>query len=263
MLLNQAPGTLSDGGTAQLPFGNTNDPSALTLFYPEGGRPGERFPLLTFGNGTSASPTFYEELIGFVVTYGFVVVAANSGKVGSGAEMLQALDWALAQDQQSGSPIQGRVERMQLGAFGHSQGGSGTVHVGADPRIRAIAPLSFAALLNDTGAATADVQCPAFYTLAQHGDFPVDDIRAAADATPAPTVWGVTNGGDHGEYADKADDPGVSGLTTNDALRTRAAIAAWFDWQLHGKEELRGLFVGPNCGFCRDSNWSLFESKGF
>jgi len=72
----------------------------------------------------------------------------------------------------------------------------------------------------------------------------------------------VTNGGNHDEYTDIADDPGVSGLTSNDGLRVRAAIAAWFSWQLKGKNALRPLFVGQDCGFCRDANWKTFESKG-
>jgi hypothetical protein len=93
-------------------------------------------------------------------------------------------------------------------------------------------------------------------------------VREAHNETKTPTVFGVTNGGDHDEYADVEDDPGgvlsLAGLTSRDGRRTRAAITAWFDWQLKGKEELRPLFLGPSCGFCRDSdNWSTFESKAF
>jgi hypothetical protein len=78
-----------------------------------------------------------------------------------------------------------------------------------------------------------------------------------------PTAFGVTNGGNHDDYTDIADDPHISGLTSNDGKRARAAIAAWFDWQLKGKANLRSLFVGPSCGFCKDANWKMFESKGF
>jgi len=119
-------------------------------------------PLLTWGNGTVCSPSFYDALIDHVVSYGFIVIGANTSNVGTGVEMLKAVEWALAEDKDASSPIHGRVDGDHIGAFGHSQGGAGTVLVGADPRIRAIAPLSGAPL---SGAQDAGVliQCPAFY----------------------------------------------------------------------------------------------------
>lgn len=267
MLLNQAPGTVTTGTQSLVPLGNSNDPSAFTLFYPEAGAREERLPLLTWGDGTFTSPTFYEALLNHIASYGFIVVATNSADVGTGKEMLQAVDWALAQNEKPDSPIYGRIDSKRIGALGHSQGGSGTVMAGADPRVRAIAPLS-GAPLSDRQAASERVQCPAFYMTTPGDVATPEEIRAAHNETKTPTVFGVTKAGDHDEYADVEDDPGgvlsLAGLTSNDGKQTRAAIAAWFDWQLKGKEELRPLFLGPSCGFCRDANnWSVFESKGF
>ena len=67
---------------------------------------------------------------------------------------------------------------------------------------------------------------------------------ARNDAVMAPAVYGVTVTGDHDEYTDVVDDPNVPGLTSNDARNSRAAVAAWFDWQLKGKAAVRELFVG-------------------
>ncbi|MCC7461355.1 MAG: hypothetical protein IT480_02715 [Gammaproteobacteria bacterium] len=33
--------------------------------------------------------------------------------------------------------------------------------------------------------------------------------------------------------------------------------AAWLAWQLKGDEQASRLFVGPDCGLCRDSLWSV------
>ncbi len=266
-LLNQGVDTVTTGTTTLVPVDNINDPSGFTLFYPEGGDEDERFPLLTWGNGTFTSPTFYESLINHVVSYGFIVIASNSADVGSGEEMLQAVEWALAQDEDSESPIYGKLDREQIGALGHSQGGSGTVMVGQDERIKAIAALSGVPLQN-TEEEVAKIQCPTFYTTTTGDAATPESVQAAYDATLTPAVFGVTNGGDHDEYADVDDDPGgilaFAGLTSNDGKRTRAAIAAWFDWQLKGKGELSALFLGEDCGFCGDSdNWSMFQSKGF
>lgn len=261
-LLNQGKGTITGGSSALLPLGNTNDPSGFTLFYPTGGPAGERLPLLTWGNGTFCSPTFYDALINHVVSYGFIVVGANTSNVGTGVEMLKAVDWALAQDQDMQSPIHGRVDRDHIGAFGHSQGGAGTCMTGADPRIKAIAPLS-GAPLSDRRDASVDIQCPTFYVTTEGDIATPDSIMQVYDFMKVPTAFGVTNGGNHDDYTDIADDPHISGLTSNDGQRARAAIAAWFDWQLKGKTNLRSLFVGPSCGFCKDSNWKTFVSKGF
>ena len=97
-VLNVAKGVVSGGSSALIPLGNSNDPSAFTLFYPKGGGAGETFPILTFGNGTFCSPTFYDELIGHVVSYGFIVIAPNTSNTGTGKEMLQGVDWVIEQN---------------------------------------------------------------------------------------------------------------------------------------------------------------------
>jgi dienelactone hydrolase len=173
--------------------------------------------------------------------------------------MLKAVEWALSQNDKADSPIHGMVDGEHIGSFGHSQGGEGSVETGADPRIDAIAPLSAGPM----GDGEAKIHCPAFYTLSENDVVTPESYRPSYEATKSPSVLGVTNGGDHDDYSDKADDPGIPGLTSNDGLRTRAAIVAWFEWQLKGKAAIKSLFVGKDCGFCRDANWKTFESKGF
>jgi hypothetical protein len=258
-LKNQGTGTISGGTMGTIGEGG-DDPSGFTLFFPQTVQSGERLPLLTWGNGTFCSPTLYDELMNFIVSYGYVVIASNTSNAGTGAEMLKAVEWALAENDKAASPIHGMVDPDKIGAFGHSQGGEGAVNTGKDPRIRAIAPLSAGPM----GSGEANIQCPAFYTLTANDVVTPASYRASYDATKTPSAYGVTNGGDHMEYTDKANGLGLPGLTSNDALMTRSAITAWFDWQLKGKKELQPLFVGMDCGFCKDAtNWMSFESKGF
>jgi hypothetical protein len=205
------------------------------------------------------SPTLYDELFDHIVSYGYVIVATNTSNAGTGAEMLKAVDWALAENDKADSPIHGLIDEDAIGAFGHSQGGEGAVNTGADPRIKALAPLSAGPM----GDGEAKITCPTFYTLTADDVVTPDSYRASYDATTAPSVYGVTSGGDHMEYTDKADGLNTSGLMSNDAEMTRAAITAWFEWQLKGKQQIQPLFVGTGCGFCEDANWMSFESKGF
>jgi Chlorophyllase enzyme len=259
-LLNQAAGTVSGGSAALIPLGNSNDPSAFTLYFPRGGRAGETFPILTFGNGTFCSPTFYDEFIGHVVSYGYVVIAPNTSNTGSGAEMLQGVDWVIAQSKQSGSPLFGKVDVEHIGAFGHSQGGAGTCRAGADPRVDAIATLSGTSSVNE-------IKCPAFFltTGGEAGSSPDMRIMETLGATSKPSMYGITVGGNHDEYSDKADE-GVTafiGLTSNDGLQSRAAVTAWFDWQLKGMPEVGELFRQKPCKFCNRENLQRLDLKGF
>lgn len=255
-LLNQAMGTISGGTRASIPANHDNDPSAFTLYFPENAQAGERFPLLTFGNGTFCSPTFYDTLIGHVVSFGYIVIAPNTSNTGSAEEMLKGVEWALAQDMQSGSPIFEKVNRDQIGAFGHSQGGAGTCRAGADARIKTVVPLSGT-------TAPADIKGTAFFVTTGGEAMSSSGIETAFNNAKGPAVYGVTMSGNHDEYTDVEDDPMVSGLTSDDAKQSRAAVAAWFDWQLKSKAENKGLFVGDSCGFCKNSTWGTIKSKGF
>src|SRR5262249_1672777 len=154
--------------------------------------------------------------------YGYVVIASNTADAGKGTEMLKAVEWAIAQNDKADSPIHGIVDVEHIGSFGHSQGGEGAVNSASDPRIDAVAPLS----AGPKGAGEAKIRCPAFYTLTASDVVTPEQYRPSYEETTTPSVLGVTTKGDHDEYSDKADDPGIPGLTSNDALYTRSAIVA-------------------------------------
>jgi hypothetical protein len=265
-LLNQGMGTIQGGTAAQYPAGTTEDPSAFTLYFPENSSAGEKFPLLTFGNGTYVNPTYYDELIGHVVSHGFVVIGANDSMTGSGQQMLTAIEWATAQAADKSSPIFGKVDVEYIGAFGQSQGGVETCMAGMDPRVDAIAPLSGVPF--DTTNA-ANLKASAFfvnsYYEANNGGMGMN-VETFYNSVTVPAIYGVLASGNHNSYGDIADDPGYGdelGGKADDGRGSRAAVTAWFDWQLKGKKEVRALFVGANCGFCSGSTWQTIKSKGF
>src|SRR5262249_53689083 len=163
-----------------------------------------------------------------------------TSNAGTGTEMLKAVDWALAQNDQADSPIHDMIDKDKIGAFGHSQGGEGAVNTATDPRIKALAPLS----AGPKGDGEAKIQCPTFYTLTMNDVVTPDSYRASYDDTKAPAVYGVTSGGDHMEYTDIADGLNIPSLMSNDAKMTRGAITAWFEWQLKARAEIKPLFVG-------------------
>jgi dienelactone hydrolase len=232
------------------------------VYVPDNAQAGERFPLLTFGNGTFCSPTFYDELITHVVSHGYIVVAANTSTVGTGAPMLKAVDWALAQNTQDAGPLSGKIDVEHIGAFGHSQGGAGTCNAGLDARIDTIVPLSGVPLNEDAGTGTiSKIKVPVFFVTTADEASGSTLIEDSFNAATVPAAYGVTISGNHDEYTDVADDPGVPGLTSNDAKNSRAGVTAWFEWQLKAKTAARALFAGTSCGLCAGSTWKSLKSK--
>jgi hypothetical protein len=43
-------------------------------------------------------------------------------------------------------------------------------------------------------------------------------------------------------------------------VRAAAAVVAWLEWQLRGDANAAKMFVGNDCGLCRDPAWK-FEAK--
>lgn len=261
-LENQGKGTLQGATESMYPANNQDDPSAFTVYFPDDA-PGESFPLVTWGNGTFVVPTYYDELIEHLVSHGFVVVGANDSQVGSGTPLLKAVEWAIDQSKDMSSPLFGKIDSQHVGATGQSQGGSGTCAAGLDPRISAIAPLSGVPL--DGGAMfVSGLKNPVFFVNSANEDAGSTMVKDFYDRVTVPAMYGVTAHGDHNGYGDIADDPmaGIGGAA-DDARESRGAITAWFDWQLKQKAEVRSLFVGADCGFCKGGKWKTILTKGF
>ena len=105
--------------------------SGFTLFLPNP-RPTSA-PTLTWGNGTGGSPSNYSGFLRQWASWGFLVVASNSGSTGTGSQMVQGITV---------------IQNGGLGAgnyvctAGHSQGGSGTVNAARDSRVDCAMPVS-------------------------------------------------------------------------------------------------------------------------
>jgi hypothetical protein len=103
----------------------------------------QKHPVITWGNGTGASPQTYGVMLKLWASHGFIVIASNSQNVGQGSPppMLEGVTWVLEQDMTAGVPLYQHVDRDRIGASGHSQGAFATTSAGSDPRIKTIAPI--------------------------------------------------------------------------------------------------------------------------
>ena len=39
------------------------------------------------------------------------------------------------------------------------------------------------------------------------------------------------------------------------------AVNAWLDWHLKGDQAASTMFVGPDCGLCKDTRWNVQMKK--
>jgi pimeloyl-ACP methyl ester carboxylesterase len=94
----------------------------FVVTYPVGAG---RQPVITWGNGTNATPALYEGVMRHLASWGFIVVASTSTATASGVEMLAGVQYVRDRDTDPSSPLYGRVDAARIAAAGHSQGAGG------------------------------------------------------------------------------------------------------------------------------------------
>lgn len=119
----------SSGGTPTQDF---------TLVYPTNlGAGGTDHPVVVWGSGTDFLNTgnivcAYEGLLRHWASWGFIVVAVNTGQAGTGTEMLDAADYIVSENSNPSSVFFQNVDTGRIAAAGHSQGAVGAVNATID-----------------------------------------------------------------------------------------------------------------------------------
>lgn len=105
-------------------FGDT----PYEMFLPTDlGAPGERHPVVAWGNGTIAHPVDYAGLLTHLASWGFLVIASTFDQVGTGDEILASIHRIERFGDDPTSPLFGHVDREHIGVAGHSQGAGGSI----------------------------------------------------------------------------------------------------------------------------------------
>jgi len=246
------PGEWPAADPAQMgPFATTTESNVgpdmgFTMFRPM--ELTQRHPVITWGNGTGASPMSYRRLLTLYASHGFIVIASNSPNVAQGTPppMLAGVTWVLEQDMQQGSALFEHVDREHIGATGHSQGAFATSTAGADERITTTAPLQ--------GARAGTLHGPAMLICG------TDDAtvpcagseRAFGSINSVPVMYAELMGASHTNW--------IGGGLGGGAMHPYyVATTAWFRVHLMGDEALRPMFYGADCGLCQDAQWVIMQ----
>jgi hypothetical protein len=171
------------------------------------------------------------------------------------SDLADAVDWALAENARSGSPLFGRIDPMLVALSGWSCGGLQAIQVARDPRVKTMV-LHNTGVLNDGPGAIpgmdvrkdvlTTLHTPTIYILGGPKDIAylngMDDFARIAHVPVAVANLPVGHGGTFVE--------------PNGGAAASVAVS-WLDWQLRGDLQSGGRFVGEDCGLCRDAQWSL------
>jgi dienelactone hydrolase len=175
------------------------------------------------------------------------------------ADLLSALDWALAQNADARSPFHGKIDRTGVALSGFSCGGLQALQIASDPRAKTLIVMN-SGIFND----------------ATMGITGIDVSKSLLDKLHTPTLY-ILGGETDIAYANGMDDfkrirhvPAYLGnllgvghggtYSQPNGGKAAAAVVAWLNWQLRGDAQAAKLFVGKDCGLCRDPAWS-FESN--
>jgi hypothetical protein len=236
---------------------------------------GFRSPIVTWGNGTDATPQMYSTLLTHFASYGLTVIASTLANTGSGREIDQAAHYLVAQDTTKGSPFYGHLDVLHVASVGHSQGATGAVRAAtSDPAlITAVMTFSLPAriysLPNPDCPTSAD--CTPMPGLLSQPTFfistlgPEDQIidgpanaRLAYDLVRGTAAMGVIwmSGGKYADHSSVQDT--ANGGNPNSEL---GYATAWLMYRLRGNTLAAGAFLGTDPELRHNADWPLTALK--
>lgn len=259
---------IEDGGTGKysaimltdslLPTHTVFQPQDMSVFGKE-----NRLPIISWGNGACAnSPWEHVNFLSEVASHGFLVIAIGpmpkegeriKGKSES-KQMLDAIDWAIAQNNNKQSEYYQKLDITKIAVSGMSCGGLQTLEVAPDPRITTIVVCNSGILGNpgDGMPGMPNLQkdqleklhTPTLYLLGGESDIAynngMDDYNRI---NHVPVFVGNMDVGHAGTYS-KLHGGEFAIVATN-----------WYKWQLMGDEKAGELFTGNPCGLSVFKVW--------
>ena len=226
----------------------------------------DMLPVVVWGNGGCAiNSERYGGFLSTIASHGFLVLATaavegEERRQASADDLRAAIDWAEAENGRAGSPLQGTVATDRVAVMGQSCGGFLSVTLGTDPRVGTIGVFNSGVQpANPDGQAspfaTADALAklhgPVLLINGHERDFMMETSHANFEMIDhVPVFYGARHGAGHtatvfhpggGEFANVASN--------------------WVRLHFKNDAEAGGMFVGPDCGLCTDSDWDA-ESKG-
>jgi len=171
--------------------------------------------------------------------------------------LTEAIDWALAENQRKESRYHGLINPQWIAVSGWSCGGLQALEVAADPRVRTVIIHSSGIFadanpipgMTITKGALQKLHTPIIYILGGPSDIAyangMDDFKRISSVPVFVANLDVGHGGTFME---------------SNGGREASVAVSWLDWQLKGDARAAKLFIGSDCGLCKDRDWKV-DSK--
>jgi dienelactone hydrolase len=265
-------------GTGAYPAIKVTDPGLpeLVIYRPENldALGDTRLGIYAFGNGSCTDDAAHSRLhVLEIASHGYLAIVPGRIYSGPGAvertaqpaepathaeQLIQAIDWALAENERRGSPYYDRIDPEAVAISGFSCGGLQALSVAADPRIRTAVIMNSGLFVDGptrmagmeyTKELLDDLHFPTLYILGGQTDIAydngMDDFR---QIDHVPVAVANIDKGHGGTYWEPNGGPAA------------AVAVAWLEWQLRGDRQAGQTFLGEHCGLCTDPQWA-YEKK--
>jgi hypothetical protein len=253
----------------------------LDLYYPTNlGANGFLHPILTWGNGSFASPSQYDYLLRHMASWGFVVIATEDSSTGAGQTILDAANFLVHANSDPASIFNHKLNVSQIGSFGHSQGATGAINalIKSAGAIKTVIPIELPAQIWCAANCvdTKNLVSGSVFFIDGSADSPISPPTQAAwvpgeqsvaafyNAVPSgvPKLKGTLLGPNHNDVQGQPDCKKVLVGCVNGVYGYLGYPTAWFMDRLQGDTFAHGAFVnGTGEIFSETANWELLASN--
>jgi hypothetical protein len=215
---------------------------------------GVRHPIVTWGNGSDATPAQYTGVLNQLASWGFVVIASTSSTTASGTEMLDAVRYLTEANDGPAGPFAGKLDPARVAAAGHSQGAGGAARATlASSQIRAVVPINPPDPFWIPDADEVDVSLVRVPVLLLSGTddrliSPPRTLTAYYNRIPGAAARASLNGADHNTIQQTGG--GYLGYLT-----------AWLRWHLFDDTHAASAFRGTRPEFLTNPAWANRAAK--
>lgn len=218
------------------------------VYYPDNIENSKKtYPIIVWANGTMCPPEMYDGLLKAIAEGGYIVIANDETMAADGTAQRASIDFILAENESESSVFYKKIDKNNIGAAGHSQGGRSAVNAAAaDSRIDCV--LSVAGSNYDYEAEL--LSTPTFF-MAGTSDNIVNAamwIKPAYEVCKGPAVYASLDGAIH------------TRCCTNPSDYSGYAIE-WFNaWLKNDTQALKTFRSGG--ALSMDNDWKDFACKG-
>lgn len=255
---NAIENTYKAAGTWAVTTANVTDTGGKTyvVHYPTNlGAGGVDHPIITWGNGTNATPSQYTGILNQLASWGFVVIASTSKTTGSGIEVLAAAQHLVAENGRSASVFYQDLDVTRVGAMGHSQGASGALN--ATTRSNGLITSTVAINLPNLG-----------WVSTEHRTNWALITRPVLFVTGANDTW-ISSASGNTSYYNGVAGPAAKAVLKGAGHNTIQGsgggflgyLTAWMQYTLRGDQTARAAYVGGPPEINTNTNWQNQAEK--